>query len=68
MNDEGSACHVCPLVHTHEVSSCYIFFSIKHIVLTIHNRSFRCVSNLSASAKQKASFRLIKKESIIAHL
>lgn len=33
----------------------------------MHNRSFRCVSNLSILAKQKTRFRLINKESVVAH-
>ena len=33
----------------------------------MHNRSFRCVSNLPILTKQKTRFRLINKESIVAH-
>lgn len=69
MNDECSACHVeivCPVVHIHKLSSCYFFFQL-NTALTTHNRSFRCVSNLSILTKQKTGFRLINKESVVAH-
>lgn len=69
MNDECSAYHVeivCPVVHIHKLSSCYFFFQL-NTALTMRNRSFRCMSNLPILSKQKTRFRLINKESIVAH-